>query len=141
MDELEIFGGQLEVCDLPTVRGSKRLLTVAFEHLIANAIKFRSEAPLMVRIDAERIGGDWLIRFADNGIGVKPDQTDRIFRIFQRLHTRSEYAGNGISLTLVRRILEMHGGAISVAGGADCGAVFSITLPTHDHNVRAIYPD
>jgi light-regulated signal transduction histidine kinase (bacteriophytochrome) len=98
--------------DLPKVRASESLLTAVFQNLIDNAIKFRADAPPEIHIDATRDGPEWLFSITDNGIGIDPTQADRIFTIFQRLHTRSAYPGTGIGLAVCRRIIEHHGGRI-----------------------------
>ena len=83
---LEESGGAVEHGDLPRVHGAPVLLTTVFQNLLGNSLKFRGEDPPRVRVDAERDGDRWLLRFRDNGIGIDPEYAERIFVIFQRLH-------------------------------------------------------
>ena len=120
-------------CDeLPTVMADSTQLGQVFQNLIANAIKFREEDPPRVRISAIKSDEEWLFSVCDNGIGIDPQYTDRIFRVFQRLHTREEYAGTGIGLAICRRIVERHGGRIWVVSGLGRGSTFCFTLPEGD---------
>jgi signal transduction histidine kinase len=117
---------------LPTVAGDPGLLRVVFQNLCANAIKFRGEAPPVVRVSARREDGFWRFAVADNGIGVAPEYAERIFVLFQRLHPRTQYEGTGIGLAMCRKIVEYHGGrmwldAERAAPGE--GSTFYFTLP------------
>ena len=116
---------------LPTVHGDPTLLRVVFQNLVANAIKFRSEAPPRVELSAERDDGFWRFRCADNGIGIDPEYAERIFVIFQRLHPRTQYEGTGIGLAMCRKIVEYHGGRmwLETADGDRPGSTFYFTLP------------
>jgi signal transduction histidine kinase len=115
--------------ELPTVRGDRAQLTSLFQNLIGNAVKFRgAEAPL-VRIEAERHDGEWQVSCLDNGIGIDPEYAERIFLIFQRLHSREIYEGTGIGLALCRKIVEYHGGHIWLETAYSGGACFRFTLP------------
>jgi PAS domain S-box-containing protein len=114
---------------LPTVLADKAQLSQVFQNLIANAIKFRREGvPPRVHISAEREGDEWVFSVADNGIGIDPEQADRIFQVFQRLHTEDEYPGLGIGLALCKRIVERHGGRIWVESEPGKGSTFYFTL-------------
>ena len=94
-----------------------------------NAIKFRSEDTPVVRISAEERNQDWVINITDNGIGMDPKYADRVFMIFQRLHTKKAYPGNGIGLAVCKRIVERHNGSIKFESAPGEGTVFHITLP------------
>jgi PAS domain S-box-containing protein len=104
-------------------------LTQVFQNLLANAIKFRAEAAPEIVIDAVREGNEWHVRVADNGIGIAQKHHERVFAIFQRLHTRCEYSGTGIGLAICRRIIDGFGGRIWVESEPGCGSVFHFVLP------------
>jgi PAS domain S-box-containing protein len=104
-------------------------LTQVFQNLIGNALKFRSIDVPKVVIDARLDGPDWHIRVADNAIGIEPRHHERVFAIFQRLHTRSEYSGTGIGLAICRRIIDSFGGRIWVESTPGEGSIFHFVLP------------
>ncbi|NUO99534.1 MAG: HAMP domain-containing protein [Nonomuraea sp.] len=115
---------------LPLVKGNRLQLTQLFQNLVENALKFRSDDPPRVHVEAKRAGDMWEFSCSDNGIGVEPKYADRIFLIFQRLHPRDVYPGTGIGLALCRKIVEYHGGQLWLDGSAgDRGATFRWTLP------------
>lgn len=122
-------GASVTQDELPVVPGDAVQLTQLFQNLISNALKFRGPEPLQIRITARREDGQWVFGVADNGIGIRAEYFDRIFVIFQRLHTRAEYPGTGIGLALCKKIVERHGGHISVASVPGRGSSFSFTLP------------
>jgi polar amino acid transport system substrate-binding protein len=116
--------------DLPEVDADRTQLVQVFQNLIGNAIKFRkSGEPPRVHVSSEQQGSEWVFSVQDNGIGIDPQYFDRIFVIFQRLHTRETYPGTGIGLALCKRIAERHGGRIWVASEPEKGTVFRFTLP------------
>jgi len=117
---------------LPAVAINPTQLVQLFQNLIGNAIKFRGKESPAIRISAESQGATWLFAVADNGIGVSPQYKDKIFVIFQRLHTREEYSGNGVGLAICKKIVEHHGGRIWVASEVGCGATFHFTLPASE---------
>jgi signal transduction histidine kinase len=114
---------------LPTVLANHGMLVRVFQNLIGNALKFcKAERPV-VRISAERHGGEWRFSVADNGIGIEAQYRDRIFMIFQRLHQQAEYPGTGIGLAVVKRIVERNGGRIWLESEPGKGTTFFFTLP------------
>src|SRR6185369_5549986 len=127
---IEESSATVEREELPEVEGDGVQLTQLCQNLIGNAVKFRKkDAPLRVRISAERKGNEWLFGVHDNGIGIEPRFFDHIFEIFRRLHTREEYEGSGMGLAICRRIVERHGGRIWVDSTFGEGASFYFTLP------------
>ncbi len=114
---------------LPTVMVDDTQLGQLLLNLLSNAIKYRSERPLQIHISARREGDQWVISVADNGIGIDPKYFDRIFAVFQRLHTRAEYPGTGIGLAICKRIVERHGGRIWVESEPGKGSIFYFSLP------------
>ncbi len=114
---------------LPTVTADPVQLSQVFQNLIGNAIKFRSARPPRVETRAERQDGQWVFMVRDNGIGIDSKFFDRIFNIFQRLHTRQEYPGTGMGLAICKKIIERHGGRIWVESRAGEGSSFFFTLP------------
>lgn len=117
---------------LPTVMADETQLGQVFQNLIGNALKFRGTEPPRIEISARRQGDMWAFSVRDNGIGIDPRQAERIFQIFQRLHTREEYPGTGIGLALCKKIVERHGGQIWVESQPGQGATFRFTLPAVD---------
>lgn len=114
---------------LPTVCADPAQLTRLFQNLVGNAIKFRSEQPPQVHVGAEHRDHEWLFSVRDNGIGIDPQYADRIFMIFQRLHTRDKYPGTGIGLAVCKRIVERHGGRIWVESQPGQGSTFYFSVP------------
>jgi len=120
---------------MPAVTGDKIQLISLFQNLIGNAIKYRGGSPPNIHISAERDGSDWLFSVRDNGIGIDPQFAERIFVIFQRLHTRKAYPGTGIGLALCKRIVERHGGCIRMESELGHGSIFLFNLPASDKEV------
>jgi light-regulated signal transduction histidine kinase (bacteriophytochrome) len=116
---------------LPVVKADSTQLLQVFQNLIGNAIKYRSQRTPRIHIGVEDKGNEWLFSFSDNGIGIAPQYADRIFRIFQRLHTRKEYTGTGIGLAVCKKIVERHGGRIWLESELEEGSTFLFTLPKH----------
>jgi light-regulated signal transduction histidine kinase (bacteriophytochrome) len=100
-----------------------------FQNLIANALKFRGDATPKIQVEAQWQVNEWLISVSDNGIDIKPQYAERIFEIFQRLHSREKYPGTGIGLAICRKIVEYHGGRIWVESEPGFGTTFYFTLP------------
>nr|WP_242038205.1 ATP-binding protein [Chroococcidiopsis sp. [FACHB-1243]] len=114
---------------LPTVLADSTQMLQLFQNLIGNAIKFRSDKPPMIHIGVSPLEDAWLFSVKDNGIGIDPQFSDRIFVIFQRLHTRDEYSGTGMGLAICKKIVECHRGDIWVASELGQGATFYFTIP------------
>jgi PAS domain S-box-containing protein len=115
---------------LPGIMADDIQMVQLFQNLIGNGIKFQEEGQRpQVHISAEDQGGKWLFSFSDNGIGIDPESSERIFTIFQRLHARGKYPGTGIGLSVCKRIVERHGGRIWVESEPGKGATFKFTLP------------
>lgn len=105
-----------------------------FQNLIGNALKFSGAAPVRIEIGAVWREGMWEFVVRDNGIGIAAADLERIFVIFQRLHTRQEYHGSGIGLAVCKRIVERHGGRIWVESQPGKGSSFYFTLPERQEN-------
>ena len=113
---------------LPAVLGDRIQLTQLFQNLVSNAVKFNTSDKPRVAVTARRAGSMWEIAVADNGIGIDPAHFDRIFQVFQRLHTRDTYEGTGIGLSVCRKIVERHGGTIRPESAEGQGTTFRFTL-------------
>lgn len=113
---------------LPSVKGDRAQLVQLFQNLIGNAIKYRRQDPPQIAIDAKREGDRYRFCIEDNGIGIDPKHRDRIFQIFQRLHTIQEYPGTGIGLAVCQKIVQRHGGRIWVESELGRGSKFYFTL-------------
>ena len=122
-------GAEVEVGPLPTVMADDSQMAQLFQNLIANAIKFHGDDPMRIEIRAERCDGEYKISVRDNGIGILPEYFEKIFVIFQRLHTRENYEGTGIGLAICRRIVERHGGRLWVESEVGKGSTFFFTIP------------
>ncbi|HWA86446.1 MAG TPA: ATP-binding protein [Opitutus sp.] len=124
-------GAVLKREPLPTVTADGSQFVQVFQNLISNAIKFRGDHPPEIAIAARAGEGEWIFSVADNGIGIEPQYFERVFRVFQRLHTRARYPGTGIGLAICKKIVERHGGRIWIESEPNRGARFFFTLPHH----------
>jgi len=127
---------QISRIPLPTVIGDASQLTQLFQNLIANSIKYRGEETPIIEIGAREQEQEYLFWVKDNGIGINPQYSDRIFQIFQRLHTKQEYPGTGIGLAICHKIVEHHDGRIWVESNLQQGATFYFTF----RNKKALIP-
>lgn len=118
----------VECGPLPSVRGQATAIGLALRNLIANAIKYRSQEPPLVRVESRPLGDRCLVAVRDNGIGIGHEHVDRILRPFTRLHAPSAYEGAGLGLATVDRIVRRHGGTLRVASELGQGSVFSFDL-------------
>jgi signal transduction histidine kinase len=119
--------------ELPVVRARPGELTSLLQNLIANGLKYRGEAAPNVHASAHADDGRWEITVTDNGIGIDPRFHDRVFGLFQRLHTAEEYPGTGMGLAIVKKIAESNGGNVRVESRAGEGSTFVVTLPGREH--------
>jgi signal transduction histidine kinase len=126
---IEEAGAMVVSDELPTLPADPPQMVQLFQNLIDNAIKFRAQEPPRVHISAEEQTDEWIISLSDNGIGIDPQYFERIFIIFQRLHTRQEYPGTGIGLAITRRIIERHNGRVWVTSEPGHGTTFHVALP------------
>ena len=136
---VEALGSQVEEAGavvvhqaLPTVRGDRTQLVRVVQNLLSNAVKFRRpDQPVRIEVSAQRLDGadGWRIEVADDGIGIEEQYRERIFRMFQRLHTADQHPGTGIGLSISERIVAQHGGSIGVGSNDRGGATFWFTLP------------
>lgn len=126
---VESSGAQVTYASLPCLVADRCQLVQVFQNLISNAIKFHGPEPPVLVISADKYGSEWRFSVEDNGIGIAPEHTESVFVIFQRLHTRAEYPGNGMGLAICKKIVESHGGKIWVESQVGHGSTFHFTLP------------
>ena len=134
------------VGDLPTIDADPTQMRQLLQNLIGNALKFRrEEEPPVVRVEAEPTSaeeeltstfsnGGYRISVSDNGVGFEEKHRDRIFGVFQRLHSRGEFEGSGMGLAVVRKIVDRHGGAVTVASTPGEGSTFTVLIPAVQRN-------
>jgi PAS domain S-box-containing protein len=119
---------------MPTVLVDGTQLTQLFQNLVGNAMKFRGEEPPRIHVSSETRDQVWVFTVKDNGIGLDPQYSDRIFMMFQRLHNKAEYPGTGIGLAICKKIAERHGGRIWVESQPGQGCIFGFTLARQEGN-------
>ena len=126
---IEETQAEISTSILPVVRGDAAPLVHLFQNLLSNALKYRSERKLRVKIGASEGPGYWRFTVEDNGIGIPADFQNQVFGIFKRLHDRAKYPGTGIGLAICQKIVERYGGKIWVESEPDRGSTFVFTLP------------
>lgn len=126
---IEESGAVVSHDPLPVVQADGAQLAQLFQNLIGNALKFRADRRPEIRLAVRPEADGWLFSVADNGIGIEAQYFERVFRVFQRLHTRTRYPGTGIGLAICKKIVERHGGRIWIESQPDQGSTFYFTLP------------
>jgi signal transduction histidine kinase len=126
---------------LPTITADDKQLGLLLQNLIGNAIKFRRNGHATVHLAAQREEQQWRFSVCDNGIGLDLKQSERIFEVFQRLHTCSEYPGTGIGLAICKKIVERHGGRIWVESTPGEGSTFYFTIQDRLHAAGTLRED
>jgi PAS domain S-box-containing protein len=121
--------GEVVFDSLPTVMADEQQMVQVLQNLIGNAIKYHSTEPPRVEVFVRPNGQEWIFSVRDNGIGIDPQYHDKLFKMFQRLHTKDEYPGTGIGLTISKKIVERHGGRIWVESEVGKGSTFFFSLP------------
>jgi PAS domain S-box-containing protein len=114
---------------LPTVSANQNQMLQVFQNLITNSIKFRGQNPPKIHISAQKDEKEWIFAVSDNGIGIKPEHQKQIFEVFKRLHTKEEYPGTGIGLSIIKKIILYHSGRIWVESELGKGSTFYFTIP------------
>ncbi|MFC6764693.1 ATP-binding protein [Natrinema soli] len=140
--QIEETGTTIKTGELPRVEGDESQLRQLFQNLLSNAIEYNSDEPPRIDVSAERDAEEWMISVRDNGIGIDPEDQDRVFEVFQRLHSQEEHSGTGIGLALCKRIVERHGGEIEVDSTPGEGTTFVFSLPvvtneTDNHSTQS----
>lgn len=118
---------------MPVVRANPARMRQLLQNLIGNAVKFQPvDQDAEVAIRAHDLGDRWEVEVADNGIGIKPEYREQIFMPFKRLHSPDSYPGSGMGLAICRKIVESHGGVLTVSSNGESGSIFRFTLPKSD---------
>jgi ligand-binding sensor domain-containing protein/signal transduction histidine kinase len=134
-------GAEIKYDNLPAINGHRTSIKQLFQNLIANGIKFRQkDVSPKIQIRSEIKDNAWQFSFTDNGIGIEPLHREKVFVIFQRLHTRKEYEGSGIGLAHCKKIVEMHGGKIWIESQPGKGSAFCFTLPAGEQGKNRLIP-
>ncbi len=139
--ELAAAGGEVQAGNLPDLEAHPFQVALVFSNLLDNALKYRrDQRPLRVKVEAVQKGVEWVFSVADNGIGFDPDQSDRIFVMFERLHGNEKYRGEGMGLAICRRVVEKHGGRIWAESKPGEGSTFYFTLMAPKEKEEAFEP-
>src|SRR5919206_217276 len=123
---IEESGATVTADRLPVVAADQREMNQVMQNLLGNAIKYRGERAPVVHAAAERRNGAWAVSVRDNGIGIDPRHQERIFVLFQRLHTRDDYEGTGMGLSIVKKIVEARGGSVALESAPGEGSRFTV---------------
>ncbi len=138
LSNLEVFTEENDATvshsSLPEVMADSTQLAQVFQNLIINGIKFHSDEAPKIHISAEKKASEWVFLVKDNGIGIDPQYSEKIFEVFKRLHGKEEYPGTGIGLAVCKKIVERHGGRIWVESELGKGSTFYFTLPVNPYN-------
>jgi signal transduction histidine kinase len=126
---LQESGAVVQFAKLPQIIADSSQMGQVFQNLIGNAIKFRGPDPPVIRVSVEAKAQEWVFSVADNGIGIAAEHAESVFVIFRRLNPRAQYPGNGIGLSICKKIIEQHGGRIWVESQLGHGSTFKFTLP------------
>jgi len=138
-EKIREAGVSIETGDLPEIEADETQMLQLFQNLVGNALKYRSEQSLRIRISAKQDGRGYCELFVeDNGIGFEQQYAERIFKPFQRLHNHTEYEGAGMGLAICRKIAERHGGSIRAESEPGKGSVFIIRLPVRQSKLKGI---
>ncbi|MBL0270675.1 MAG: PAS domain-containing protein [Chitinophagaceae bacterium] len=127
--QLQEAGATLEYQSLPVLYCDSHLITQLMERLVCNALKYRSEHPLQILISSKEEESQYCISITDNGIGINPDHREKIFDLFQKLHSKEVYSGTGLGLAICKKIVRIHQGRIGVDAGTAGGSRFWFTIP------------
>lgn len=127
--QLKEAGARIEYGELPTLFCDKVLITQLIENLLCNALKYRSDKPLIIRIDCLETTDSFKFSVADNGIGIGRGYTEKVFNLFQRLHNNESYGGTGVGLAICQKIVRLHQGSIGVDSEPGKGSKFWFTIP------------
>jgi light-regulated signal transduction histidine kinase (bacteriophytochrome) len=125
--------GSIQISSLPTIRAHPIQMYQLFTNLISNAIKFRSQSPLVISISVTDHQTMWEVSIKDNGIGIDEEHYQHVFEVFKRLNSKEIYEGSGIGLATCKKIVEAHGGSISVHSNPAGGCEFKVSLPKANH--------
>ena len=126
---IERNGAVVRTSPLPVITGDESQLNRLFQNLLSNALKFRGDQSPVIRVWAELKGEEWIFSVQDNGIGIAPEYQEKVFGMFSRLHSRSQYEGTGVGLALCSKIAQRHGGRIWVESDVGKGATFRFNIP------------
>jgi light-regulated signal transduction histidine kinase (bacteriophytochrome) len=121
---------------LPIIKVDSSQIRQLLQNLISNAIKFHGDKPPKIHISAKESGKEWLFSVSDNGIGIDTEHLEKIFNVFNRLHTREEYEGTGIGLAICKRIINRHEGRIWVESEEGKGSTFYFTIPKSEMDIN-----